>query len=65
MSGCAKGPPVSAVITELVVQEVEEKAVETSPVRPRALRGGGGGVFHSHLDSIKANIQFTVERCLQ
>ena len=55
VSGCAKGSPVSAVITELVVQEVGEKAIETSPVRPKwwrryvddsntcIKRGGGGG----------------------
>ena len=35
VSGCAMGSPVSAVIAELVMQEVEEKASETSPVRPK------------------------------
>ena len=29
------GSPVSAVIAELVMQEVEEKALETSPVEPK------------------------------
>jgi len=35
ISGCAMGSPVSAVIAELVMQEVEEKALETSPVQPK------------------------------
>ncbi|KAL9953883.1 hypothetical protein ACROYT_G041356 [Oculina patagonica] len=35
VSGCAMGSPVSAVIAELVMQEVEEKALETSPVQPK------------------------------
>jgi hypothetical protein len=35
VSGCAMASPVSAVIAELVMQEVEEKALETSPVRPK------------------------------
>ena len=35
VSGCAMGSPVSAVIAELTMQEVEEKAIETSPVRPK------------------------------
>ena len=35
VSGCAMGSPVSAVIAELVMQEGEEKALETSPVRPK------------------------------
>ena len=29
------GSPVSRVIAELVMQEVEEKALETLPVRPK------------------------------
>ena len=66
------GSPVSAVIAELVMQEVEEKALETSPVRPKwwrryvndsnaCIKRDGVEVFHSHLNSINANIQFTVE----
>jgi hypothetical protein len=72
VSGCAMGSPVSAVIAELVMQEVEEKALETSPVRPKwwrryvddsnaCIKRDGVEVFHSHLNSINANIQFTVE----
>ena len=29
------GSPVSAVIAVLVMQEVEEKALETSPIKPK------------------------------
>ena len=72
VSGCAMGSPVSAVIAELVMQEVEEKALETSPVRPKwwcrydddsnaCIKRDGVEVFHSHLNSINANIQFTGE----
>ena len=35
VSGCAMGSPVSAVIAELVMQEIESKALETSPVNVR------------------------------
>ncbi|KAL9966942.1 hypothetical protein ACROYT_G025089 [Oculina patagonica] len=35
VSGCAMGSPVNAVNAELVMQEVEEKALETSPVQPK------------------------------
>jgi len=70
--GCAVGSPVCAVIAELVMQEVEEKALETSPVRPKwwcrfvddwntCIKRDGVEVFHSHLNLINANIQFTVE----
>ena len=72
VSGCAMGSPVSAVIAELVMQEVEEKALETSPVQRKwwrryvddsnaCIKRDGVEAFHSHLNSINANIQFTVE----
>ena len=35
VSGCAMGSPVSAVIAELVMQEIESKALETSLVNVR------------------------------
>ncbi len=38
VSGCAMGSPVSTVITELVMQEVEGKALETSSVQPKWLQ---------------------------
>ena len=66
------GSPVSAIIAELVVQEIEEKALETSPIKPKwwrrysgdsnvCIKRDGVEAFHSHLNSINANIQFTVE----
>ena len=33
--GCAMGSPVSAVIAELVMEEIEEKALASAPVKPR------------------------------
>lgn len=72
VSGCAMGSPVSAFFTELVMQEVGEKALETLPVGPKwwrcyvddsnaCIKRDDVEVFHSHLNSIIANIQFAVE----
>ena len=63
---------MSAVIAELVMQEVEEKALETSPVKLKwgrryiddlnaCIKRDGVEAFRSHLNSINAYIQFTVE----
>ena len=35
VSNCAMGSPVSAVIVEFVIQEVEEKGLELSPIKPK------------------------------
>lgn len=35
MFGCAMVSPVSAVIAELVMEEIEEKALASAPVKPR------------------------------
>jgi len=73
LSGCAMGSPVSAVIAEpVVMQEVEKKAIETSPVKIKwwlryiddsnaYIKRDGIEVFNGHLNSINTNIQFTVE----
>ena len=61
--GCAMGSPVSAVIAELVMQEVEEIALDTSSVKPRwrkryvdnsnpCLKTKEIHVFHDHLNSV-------------
>ena len=61
--GCAMGSPVSAVIAELVMQEVEQKALATSIVQPRwwrryvddanvCLKKAAVQQFHDHLNSI-------------
>lgn len=66
------GSPVSTVIAQLIMQQVEEKAFETSPVRLKwwryyvdssntCIKRDGVEAFHSNLNSINANIQFTVE----
>jgi len=73
VSGCAMRSSVSAVIVEpVVMQEVEEKAMETSPVKPKwwlryiddsnaYIKRDGVEVFYGHLNSINTNIQFTIE----
>ena len=70
--GCAMGSLVSAVIAELVMEEIEEKALASAPVKPRSwrryvddsnacLKSESIRVFHSHLNSINPHIQFTIE----
>ena len=73
VSGYAMGSPVSAVIAELVMQEIQSKALETSPVDVRwwrrymddsnsCLKKCDVQTFHDHLNSINEHIQFTIER---
>ena len=72
ISGCAMGSPVSAVIAELVLQEIEKKAIESSPVRSKwwrryvndanaCLKRQDIETFHDHINSIDRHIQFTIE----
>ena len=72
ISGCAMGSPVSAVIAELIMQEVEGIAITTSPVDLRwwkryvndsnsCLKRSCVQSFHDHLNSINPCIQFTIE----
>ena len=67
------GSPVSVVIAELVMQEIESKALETSPVNVcwwhryvddsnSCLKKCDVQTFHDHLNSIYEHIQFTIER---
>ena len=67
ISGCAMGSPVSAVVAELVMQEVEKKALQTSPVQPRwwrryvddanaCLNKNEIHCFHNHLNSVNKHI---------
>ena len=71
-SGYAMGSPVSAVIAEIVMQEIESIAINTSPVPVRwwrryvddsnsCLRKNDIEQFHTHLNTINKNIQFTIE----
>ena len=66
------GSPVSVVITELVMEEIEEKALASAPEKPRwwrpyvddsnaCLKSESIKDFHNHLNSINLRIQFTVE----
>ena len=70
--GCDMGSPVSAVIAELVMQEVEQKALATYIVQPcwrrhyvddanACLKKAAVQQFHDHLNAINLCIQFTVE----
>ena len=66
------GSPVSAVIAEIVKQEIESIAINTSHVPVRwwrryvddsnsCLRKNDIEQFHTHLNTINKNIQFTIE----
>ena len=66
------GSPFSAVIAELAMEEIEEKAFASAPVKPRwwrryvnnsnaCLKSESIKDFHNHLNSINLHIQFTVE----
>ena len=71
--GCAMGSPVSATIANLVMENVEERAISTATHPPRwwlyryvddshaCLKKDYVQEFHDHLNSVNANIQFTKE----
>ena len=72
ISGSAMGSPVSAAIAEIVMQEIGTIALDSSPCpvlwwrlyvndSNSCLRQQDVQKFHSHLNSINANIQFTIE----
>ena len=67
------GSPVSVVVANLVMEDIEQKALSTFHTPPRfwkryvedtctILPGDLVNSFHSHLNSIDNNIQFTVEK---
>ena len=67
------GSLVSAVIANMVMEEVEQRALATSLVKPffwkryvddvtSAVSGNEADRLLSHLDSIEPSIQFTLER---
>ena len=71
--GTAMGSPVSVVVTNLMMEDIEQKALSTFHTLPRFWRqyvddtctilpGDLVDSFHSHLNSIDNNIQFTVEK---
>ena len=71
--GTAMGSPVSVVVANLVMEDIEQKALSTFHTPPRFWRqyvddtctilpGDLVDSFHSHLNTIDNNIQFTVEK---
>ena len=70
--GCAMGSPISPVIADLVMEEIEEIAITTARHPPKwwfryvddshaCLKKEHVHEFHQHLNSINPSIQFTVE----
>ena len=70
--GCAMGSPVSPVVANLCMEEIEESAISISFVRPKIWKRyvddsfciiGKNDVsaFHNTLNSIDPNISFTIE----
>lgn len=71
--GCPMGSPVSAILANLVMEHVEERALITAPHPPKRWYryvddSHAVGItrehlteFHSHLNSINQHIKFTVE----
>ena len=71
--GTAMGSPVSVVVANLVMEDIEHRAMSSFHTPPRfwrryvddtctALPRDLVEPFHEHLNSINKNIQFTVER---
>ena len=69
----AMGSLVSAVIANMVMEDVEQRALATSPVKPffwkryvddviSAVSGNEAERLLSHLNSVEPSIQFTLER---
>ena len=67
------GSLVSAVIANMVMEDVEQRALATSPVKPffwkryvddviSAVSGNEAERLLSHLNSVEPSIQFTLER---
>ena len=70
--GCAMGSPVSPVVANLCMEEIEESAISNSSVPPKIWKRhvddsfciiGKDNVsaFHDTLNSIDTNISFTIE----
>ena len=71
--GTAMGSPVSAVIANMVMEDVEQRALATSLVKPFFYKHYVDDVIFavsrneaerllSHLNSVEPSIQFTLER---
>ena len=76
VSGTAMGSPVSDVFTNIVMEDVEQRALATSPVKPffwkryvdyvddviSAVSENEAERLLSHLNSVESSIHFTLER---
>ena len=71
--GTAMGSPVSTVFANMVMEDVEQRALATSLVKPffwkryvddviSAVSGNEAERLLSHLNSVEPSIQFTLER---
>ena len=71
--GTAMGSPVSVVAADLVMEDVESRALSTYPQPPKfwkqyvddtcsVLKAHYVDDFHRHINTIEATIQFTAER---
>ncbi|KAL9958481.1 hypothetical protein ACROYT_G035498 [Oculina patagonica] len=72
VNGCAMGSPVSPVVANLCMEEIEESAINSSSVLPKIwiryvddsfciIKQDHVSAFHDTLNSIDANISFTIE----
>ena len=70
--GCPMGSPVSAILANLVMEYVKEKALLSAPNPPKwwfryvddshvCVKTEHVDEFHSHLNSINTNIKFTIK----
>ena len=68
--GTAMGSPISVTVADLVMEDIEERALTSFPSRPlfwkryvddtcTALRPDQLEAFHKHLNSIEPSINFT------
>ena len=71
--GCAMGSPVSPVVANLCMEEIEESAINASPVTPKIwkryvddsfciIKKNGVTAFHDTLNSIDTKFSFTIEQ---
>ena len=70
--GCPMGPPVSAILANLVIEHIEERALTTTPHPPKwwyryvdvshtCIHKQFVEEFHAYLNSIDPHVQFTHE----
>ena len=70
--GCAMGSPVSPVVANLCMEEIEKRAINTTTVSPKfwkryvddsfcIIKSDAVASFHDSLNSIDQHISFTIE----